>query len=197
MARSDGLIVVRDADGGLLASQGRVPGPAQAEPEGLEALRLAVVDDLETHGLLGLAGREGERAIDGHNAAQAGNAVVARPKALRQTGKAAAAKAAKARIAAGKASKAKGEQTAAGKARAALSKSTREAKAAAAGATVAVAEAPKATTTKAAPKTTKATSTKAAATKAAGQAPQGGEGRRQEPDREDGRAQGEHRSPTK
>ncbi len=43
----------------------------------------------------------------------------------RQMSKAAAAKAAKARIAASKASKAKGEQTAAGKARAALSKSAR------------------------------------------------------------------------
>ena len=43
----------------------------------------------------------------------------------KSTGKAAAAKAAKARIAAGKAVKAKGAQTAAGKARAALSKTTR------------------------------------------------------------------------
>jgi small subunit ribosomal protein S20 len=49
-------------------------------------------------------------------------------KVQRQVSKAAAAKAAKARIAAGKASKAKGEQTAAGKARAALSRSTRAAK---------------------------------------------------------------------
>ena len=49
-------------------------------------------------------------------------------KVQRQVSKAAAAKAAKARIAAGKATKAKGEQTAAGKARAALSRSTRAAK---------------------------------------------------------------------
>ena len=62
----------------------------------------------------------------------------------KSTGKAAAAKAAKARIAAGKAVKAKGAQTAAGKARAALSKTTR---AEAAPAAAPVAEAPAAKTT--------------------------------------------------
>ncbi len=78
-------------------------------------------------------------------------------------GKAAAAKAAKARIAAGKAGKAKGAQTAAGKARAALSKTARaEAAAAKAAAEATATTAPvkpktpaKSTTaTKAAPKTT-------------------------------------------
>jgi ribosomal protein S20 len=54
----------------------------------------------------------------------AGTTVVARGKA-KQVGKAAAQKAAKARIAAGKADKAKGAQTAAGKARTALSRTTR------------------------------------------------------------------------
>lgn len=114
------------------------------------------------------AARRKSRLMRKVNAAQAGEAVVVNQKALRQTGKAAAAKAAKARIAAGKASKAKGEQTAAGKARAALSKSTREAQAAAGGAPVATET--KAAAPKAAPKTTKATKatgTKAAATKAA------------------------------
>jgi ribosomal protein S20 len=54
----------------------------------------------------------------------AGTTVVAKGKA-KSIGKAAAQKAAKARIAAGKAGKAKGAQTAAGKARAALSRTTR------------------------------------------------------------------------
>jgi ribosomal protein S20 len=54
----------------------------------------------------------------------AGTTIIARGKA-KSVGKAAAQKAAKARIAAGKAGKAKGAQTAAGKARAALSKTTR------------------------------------------------------------------------
>jgi ribosomal protein S20 len=55
----------------------------------------------------------------------------------KSTGRAAAAKAAKARIAAGKADKAKGAQTAAGKARAALSRTARAEAAAAAAATAA------------------------------------------------------------
>jgi ribosomal protein S20 len=59
------------------------------------------------------------------NAALGGEALAAGAHSARQTGKAAAAKAAKTRIAAGKAVKAKGEQTAAGKARAALSRTTR------------------------------------------------------------------------
>ena len=139
------------------------------------------------------AARRKSRLMRKVNAAQAGEAVVVNQKALRQTGKAAAAKAAKARIAAGKASKAKGEQTAAGKARAALSKSTREAQAAAAGRPSVAAEAPKATATKAAPKATKATGTKAAATKAAPKAAARRQGRRQAGrEGREGRAQGEH-----
>ena len=107
----------------------------------------------------------------------AGTSVVAKGKA-KSVGKAAAQKAAKARIAAGKAGKAKGAQTAAGKARAALSKTTRAE--AAAATTPTAAPAPKATATKTAAKkttakkstttakkttTAKATSTKAATTK--------------------------------
>jgi ribosomal protein S20 len=70
----------------------------------------------------------------------AGTTIVVKGKA-KSIGKAAAQKAAKARIAAGKAGKAKGAQTAAGKARAALSKTTRTE---AAAATTAAAPAPKA-----------------------------------------------------
>ena len=117
------------------------------------------------------AARRKSRLVRKVNAAVGGAAVIAGGHA-KSTGKAAAAKAAKARIAAGKAVKAKGAQTAAGKARAALSKTTRAETAPAAAVTEApVAEAPAAkpaakATTKAAPKTTaKATTTKAAATK--------------------------------
>ena len=73
------------------------------------------------------------------NAAVGGSGPQTGSRVVKTTGKAAAAKAAKARIAAGKAGKAKGAQTAAGKARAALSKTARAeaaaAKAAAASAT--------------------------------------------------------------
>lgn len=61
------------------------------------------------------------------NAALGGEALETRTKQGRTTGKTAAAKEARARIAAGKAVKAKGAQTAAGKARAALARTTREA----------------------------------------------------------------------
>ena len=90
------------------------------------------------------------------NAAVGGAQVSTAGRVTKQTGKAAAAKAAKARIAAGKSTKAKGAQTAAGKARAALSKTAR-AEAAAAKAAEAAASAPTDTTrpaTKAASKTT-------------------------------------------
>lgn len=59
------------------------------------------------------------------NAALGGATVGTAGRVTKQTGKSAAAKAAKARIAAGKSTKAKGAQTAAGKARAALSKTAR------------------------------------------------------------------------
>ncbi len=104
------------------------------------------------------AARRKSRLMLKVNAALGGETVVGTGKAARQTSKAQATKAAKARIAAGKASKAKGEQTAAGKARAALSRTTREAAtetteaAKAAGATTSKAGAAKATTAKAAPK---------------------------------------------
>jgi ribosomal protein S20 len=112
------------------------------------------------------------------NAAVGGAQVQTSGNVTKQTSKAAAAKAAKARIAAGKSTKAKGAQTAAGKARAALSKTARAeaaAAAAAAGTSPTSAETPampaKATSTpkpKAAAKTTtKATASKSTTTKKA------------------------------
>jgi ribosomal protein S20 len=83
------------------------------------------------------------------------------------TGKAAAAKAAKARIAAGKAVKAKGAQTAAGKARAALSRSSRTDAGTSTATAVAeptTTEAPKPTRSTARTTTAKSTTTKAKAT---------------------------------
>jgi trimeric autotransporter adhesin len=115
------------------------------------------------------AARRKSRLTRKVNAAVGGAAVHAGGHITKTTGKAAAAKAAKARIAAGKAVKAKGAQTAAGKARAALSRTTRTETAPAA----AVADAPVATTAetpaaKAPAKATaaKSTTTKSAATKA-------------------------------
>ena len=125
------------------------------------------------------AARRKSRLARKVNAAVGGAAVVSAGHVAKSTGKAAAVKAAKARIAAGKAVKAKGAQTAAGKARAALSKSTRADTAhaeaqAAAQADTATATKPaaktttKAASTKAAPKAAaKTTTTKAASTKAA------------------------------
>jgi ribosomal protein S20 len=104
------------------------------------------------------------------NAALAGASVVSASHVAKTTGKAAAVKAAKARIAAGKAVKAKGAQTAAGKARAALSKTTRAETAPAAPAAAPEAK-PAARATKAAPKTTaKATAAKTTAAKPAAKA---------------------------
>jgi ribosomal protein S20 len=92
------------------------------------------------------------------NAALGGATVGASGRVSKQTGKAAAAKAAKARIAAGKSTKAKGAQTAAGKARAALSKTARAEAAAAKAAEAGAAEA-------AAPAKPSRPATKAAAAK--------------------------------
>lgn len=107
------------------------------------------------------------------NAALGGAAVQTTGRVTKQTGRAAAAKAAKARIAAGKSTKAKGAQTAAGKARAALSKTTRaeaaaakaaEASAAQSAPTAAPAKAPAKATTKPRAKSTTATSSAAKGT---------------------------------
>ena len=71
------------------------------------------------------AARRKSRLTRKVNAALGGAQVQTTGKVTKTTGKAAAAKAAKTRIALGKAGKAKGAQTAAGKARAALSKTAR------------------------------------------------------------------------
>jgi len=111
------------------------------------------------------AARRKSRLVLKVNAAVGGTQVVAGGHVAKTTGKAAALKAAKARIAAGKAVKAKGAQTAAGKARAALSKTTRsETATPAAGATEAQ---PVTKATKAPARTaTKAAGAKPAAAKA-------------------------------
>jgi ribosomal protein S20 len=131
------------------------------------------------------AARRKSRLTRSVNAALGGASVQTSGRVVKQTGKAAAAKAAKARIAASKSTKAKGAQTAAGKARAAFSKTARAeaaaAKAAGTSTTATTAEAPakttrapakataakKTTTAKAASKsTTKASATKTATAKA-------------------------------
>jgi ribosomal protein S20 len=112
------------------------------------------------------AARRKSRLTLKFNAATGGVAVQTSGRVLKTTSKAQAAKAAKARIAAGKANKAKGAQTAAGKARAAVSKTAR-AEAAAAATAASTTEKPKATTKAAAAKSTAAkTTTKKAPAKA-------------------------------
>jgi len=97
------------------------------------------------------------------NAVLGGEQVQTGLRATKSTGKAAAAKAAKARVAASKAIKAKGAQTAAGKARAALSKTARvESSPAPVAATPAPAPKAKAATTKATGAATKPAKPKAA-----------------------------------
>jgi ribosomal protein S20 len=140
--------------------------PVAALAEALSALdRAAKVGAIHPNA----AARRKSRLTRKVNAALGGAHVTTGGRVVKTTGKAAAAKAAKARIAAGKAGKAKGAQTAAGKARAALSKTARAeaaaAKAAAAEASAASAEAKptaaKATTKAAATKTTKKPATAA------------------------------------
>jgi small subunit ribosomal protein S20 len=115
------------------------------------------------------ASRRKSRLMLKVSAAVGGEALVTAGRQGRTTGKAAAAKQAKARIAASKATKAKGAQTAAGKARAALARTTRETTAAGATEQAVAAEAAPATpavrrarSTKAAPATAKKAATTAA-----------------------------------
>jgi len=103
---------------------------ASGDPEATRAAVSAAASALDLAAKSGAihpnnAARRKSRLMRHADAALGGETLVQGVKAQRQISKAAAAKAAKARIAAGKASKAKGEQTAAGKARAALSKSAR------------------------------------------------------------------------
>lgn len=126
--------------------------PAAALLEALSALdRAAKAGAIHPNA----AARRKSRLTIKVNAAIGGAALQTGGRVVKTTGKAAAAKAAKARIAASKAGKAKGAQTAAGKARAALSKTAR-AEAAAAKAAAESASASAADPTTAKPSTAKA-----------------------------------------
>jgi small subunit ribosomal protein S20 len=101
-----------------------------AEPEATGtalALAMSALDKAAKTGAIhrNAAARRKSRLTRKVNAALGGELVQTGLRATKTTGKAAAAKAAKARVAASKAVKAKGAQTAAGKARAALSKTAR------------------------------------------------------------------------
>jgi len=137
--------------------------PIAALAEALSALdRAAKVGAIHPNA----AARRKSRLTIKVNAALGGERVATGGRVVKTTGKAAAAKAAKARIAAGKAGKAKGAQTAAGKARAALSRTSRAESADAAARTSAASST--ATEAKAPVKTAaKATTAKAPAKKAA------------------------------
>ena len=145
--------------------------PVAALVEALSALdRAAKVGAIHANA----AARRKSRLTRKVNAALGGEQVQSGGRVVKTTGKAAAAKAAKARIAAGKAGKAKGAQTAAGKARAALSKTARAeaaaAKAAAeasASAAIPEAKAVRPAAAKAAPRKTAAAKKAAAPKKAA------------------------------
>jgi ribosomal protein S20 len=159
------------------------PSESSIDPIAALAEALSALDKAAKVGAIhpNAAARRKSRLTRKVNAALGGEHVQTSARVVKTTGKAAAAKAAKARIAAGKAGKAKGAQTAAGKARAALSKTARAeaaaAKAAAAQASTAAVEAKpakataaKATATKTAPKKTTAAKKTAAAPKTAAKA---------------------------
>jgi ribosomal protein S20 len=149
------------------------PSESTIDPVAALAEALSALDKAAKVGAIhpNAAARRKSRLTRKVNAALGGEHVQTGGRVVKTTGKAAAAKAAKARIAAGKAGKAKGAQTAAGKARAALSKTARaEAAAAKAAAEASAATAaPEAKPAKAS--ATKASATKATATKAAKAAP--------------------------
>jgi ribosomal protein S20 len=147
--------------------------PAAALIEALSALdRAAKAGAIHPNA----AARRKSRLTIKVNAAVAGTALQTGGRVVKTTGKAAAAKAAKARIAAGRADKAKGAQTAAGKARAALSKTARaeaaaaKAAAAAAGASTDVATPTKTPARPAAKAATRKPAAKPKATKPAAKA---------------------------
>jgi ribosomal protein S20 len=153
------------------------PTESSIDPEAALAEALSALDRAAKAGAIhpNAAARRKSRLTRKVNAALGGEHVLTGGRVTKSTGRAAAAKAAKARIAAGKAGKAKGAQTAAGKARAALSKTARaEAAAAKAAAEASDTEgAPAATATKAAPKrtATRTSATQAAPKKAPAAAP--------------------------
>jgi ribosomal protein S20 len=141
-----------------------------ANPADAEAATVALIEALSALDRAAKAGaihpnaaaRRKSRLTIKVNAALGGTTVSTLGRVTKVTGKAAAAKAAKARIAAGKSTKAKGAQTAAGKARAALSKTAR---AEAAAAKAAQATAATAEPAKASKPATKASAAKSTATK--------------------------------
>jgi ribosomal protein S20 len=102
-------------------------GQVEGDPNASLAEAYAALDRAAKIGAIhpNAAARRKSRLAKKVGAAMGGVSVQAGAKATKTTGTAAAAKAAKARIAAGKAVKAKGAQTAAGKARAALAKAGR------------------------------------------------------------------------
>lgn len=145
----------------------------EGDPQVALAEALSALDRAAKAGAIhpNAAARRKSRLTRKVNAALGGVAVQTSTRVTKTTGKAAAAKAAKARVAASKAVKAKGAQTAAGKARAALSKSARAEAAAAAAKAAPAAEAVSAVkpatrrATGAAGSTAAKATTKAAATK--------------------------------
>ena len=143
-------------------------GQAEGDPTEALAEAISALDRAAKAGAIhpNAAARRKSRLTRKVNAAL-GGIHVQTGKVQKATGKAAAAKAAKARVAASKAAKAKAPQTAAGKARAALTKAgrTETAQATPTAAATAAAATTKAATGKAA--TTKAAATKATAAKAA------------------------------
>jgi ribosomal protein S20 len=139
--------------------------PGDTDPQVSLAEAMSALDRAAKTGAIhkNAAARRKSRLALKVNDLLAGTTVVAKGKS-KSVGKAAAQKAAKARIAAGKADKAKGAQTAAGKARAALSKTTRaEAAAAATAAKPAAKAAPAKPTAKPAAKATAKPAAKKAA----------------------------------
>jgi ribosomal protein S20 len=141
-----------------------------ADPADAEAATVALIDALSALDRAAKAGaihpnaaaRRKSRLTIKVNAALGGTTATTSGRVTKVTGKAAAAKAAKARIAAGKSTKAKGAQTAAGKARAALSKTARAEAAAAKAAQESAGGTSAATATKASKPATKAAAKPAA-----------------------------------
>jgi len=136
------------------------PADSTNDPSVALAEALSALDRAAKAGAIhpNAAARRKSRLTRKVNAALGGANLQASGHVAKAVGKAAALKAAKARIAAGKAGKAKGAQTAAGKARAALSKTAR----AEAAAAKAASEASASATPEAKPKTAAKTTTKTA-----------------------------------
>jgi ribosomal protein S20 len=151
------------------------PAESTIDPEAALAEALSALDRAAKVGAIhpNAAARRKSRLTLKFNAVLAGEHILPGGRVTKSTGRAAAAKAAKARIAAGKAGKAKGAQTAAGKARAALSKTARAEAAAAKAAAEAGSTTEASSATTAAPKraaVVRPTATPAAAKKTAGAA---------------------------